>query len=105
MAQFVIVYLGGDRPSSQEEGQKNFAKYMEWLKSLGDSAVSPMNPFKGTQTISPDGSVVDGSSKAMTGYTIIEADSIDSAVKTAKDCPFLEVNGTIEVSEMVQMPG
>ena len=44
MPQYVIVYLGGDQPSSPEEGEKHFAEYQEWLSSLGESAVSPMNP-------------------------------------------------------------
>jgi len=45
MAQYIISYLGGDQPSSPEEGQRHFAKYKEWLSSLGDAAVSPANPF------------------------------------------------------------
>ena len=41
MPQFVVVYLGGNPPSSPEEGQKHFAEYMQWLGSLGAAAVSP----------------------------------------------------------------
>ena len=33
MPQYVIVYLGGDQPSSPEEGKQHFAKYKEWLSS------------------------------------------------------------------------
>ncbi len=55
MTQFVIVYLGGNQPSSPEEGKKHFAKYMEWMTSLGDSVISPMNPLKDTSVIAPDG--------------------------------------------------
>jgi hypothetical protein len=58
MPQYVIVYLGGDQPSSPEEGQQHYAKYKEWLSSLGDSAVSPANPFKDTSTVKPDGTVL-----------------------------------------------
>lgn len=105
MPQYVIVYLGGNKPSSPEEGQKQFAKYKEWLTSLGESAVSPMNPFKNTSTVSPDGRVTQGSSTSMSGYTIIEAATIESALETAKACPFLETSGSLEVSELVRMPG
>ena len=38
MAQYFISYLGGNHPSSPEEGQQHFARYMEWLNSLGDAA-------------------------------------------------------------------
>jgi hypothetical protein len=103
MTQYVIVYLGGDQPSSPEEGQKNYAKYNEWIASLGEAAVSPTNPFKDTHTVAPDGSVSTGSSTAMTGYTIVETDSMEAALDMAKACPFLEMNGSLEVSELIKM--
>ena len=105
MAQYVIVYLGGNHPSTPEEGQQHFTKYMEWLSSLGDAAVSPANPLGNTHTISPDGSVETGGQSAMSGYTIIEADSMDTALEMVKGCPFLEIGGSLEVSELMQMPG
>ncbi len=103
MTQFVIVYLGGNQPSSPEEGKKHFAKYMEWMTSLGDSVISPMNPLKDTSVIAPDGTVTEGSTTAMSGFTIIEADSMESALSVVKKCPFLEIGGTLEVSELMQM--
>lgn len=105
MPQYVITYLGGNQPSSPEEGKKQMSKYMEWIASLGEHAVSPMNPFKNTNTVSPDGSVKTGSSTKMSGYTIINANSIEEAVSVAKACPFLEIGGSLEVSELMQMPG
>ena len=77
---------------------------MEWLSSLGDAAVSPANPLKDTQTVSPDGSVSSGGTTAMSGYTIVEADSMESALAMAKTCPFLDINGSLEVSEKIDMP-
>jgi len=104
MAQYVIVYIGGNQPSTPEEGKQHFAKYQEWLTSLGDSAVSPMNPLKNTNTVNPDGTVTYGSKTTMSGYTIIEAESMDAALETAKACPFLDIEGSLEVSELMQMP-
>jgi hypothetical protein len=103
MAKFMITYLGGDQPNTPEEGQEHFAKYKKWLASLGAAMVSPANPLKATHTIAPDGSVSAGGNTGMSGYTIIEADSIDAALAMAKACPFLEINGTLEVSELMQM--
>ena len=105
MPQYVIVYLGGNPPSSPEEGRKHFAKYVEWLSGLGDAAVSPANPLKDTRTVNPDGSVTGGGTSKMSGYTIIEADSMDAALSAAKACPFLEIGGSLEVSELGEMPG
>ena len=103
MAQYLLTYLGGNQPSSPEEGQQHFAKYMEWLNAIGDNAVSPANPLKETSTVNPDGSVTEGGSTLMSGFTIIEAESMDSALETAKACPFLDIGGSLEVSELIQM--
>ena len=103
MTQYVIVYLGGDQPSSPEEGKQHFSKYMEWLSSLGDAAVSPANPLKDTRTVNPGGTVNAGGITTMSGYTIVEVDSMDAALTIAKACPFLEVGGSLEVSELMKM--
>ncbi|MGD9900640.1 MAG: YciI family protein [Calditrichaceae bacterium] len=105
MAKYIITYLGGNQPSTPEEGKQHFAKYKDWLASLGDSAVSPANPIKNTSTVNSDGSVTTGSATAMSGYTIIEAASMDTALKIAKACPFLDIGGSLEVSELMKMPG
>lgn len=104
MAQYVIVYLGGNPPDTAEEGRRHFARYVEWLQSLGDAAVSPANPLRDTRTVDPDGSISEGGSSTMSGYTIVEAESIDAALTMAKACPFLEIGGRLEVSERVDMP-
>ena len=105
MPQYVIVYLGGDQPSSPEEGKQHMSKYSDWLSSLGDSAVSPANPLKNTSTVNPDGTVTTGGTTTMSGFTIIEVDTLDAALAVAKECPFLEIGGSLEVSELVQTPG
>jgi hypothetical protein len=104
MKQFVFVYLGGNQPSSPEEASKHFEKYMEWLSSLGDSVVIPTIPLKDTNTVSPDGTIREGGSSAMSGFSIIKADSIESALSIAQSCPFLEIGGSLEVSELMEMP-
>ena len=104
MAQFVFVYLGGTQPTNPEEANKHFAKYIEWLTSLGDSVVIPTIPLKDTNTVSPDGAVQEGGSSAMSGFSIIKAESMEAALSIAKDCPFLEIGGSLEVSEMMEMP-
>ena len=105
MPQYMITYLGGDQPSSPEEGKQHFSKYMDWLSSLGDSVVSPANPLKDTHTVNSDGSVTAGGTTTMSGYTIVKADSMDAALSIAKACPFLDIGGSLEVSELMEMPG
>lgn len=104
MAQFVFVYLGGTQPASPEESNDHFAKYIKWLTSLGDSVVIPTIPLKDTNTVRPDGSVGEGGGSAMSGFSIIKAESMEEALTIAKSCPFLEIGGTLEISEMMEMP-
>ena len=104
MPQYMITYLGGDQPSSPEEGKQHMSKYREWLSSLGDSAVSPANPLKDTSTVNSVGTVTIGSTTSMSGFTIIEADSMEAALLMAKACPFLDIGGSLEVSELIKMP-
>jgi len=105
MSKYIISYIGGNKPASKEEGMEQMSKYKAWLSSLGESAISPANPLGNTHTVQSDGTVVKGGQTAMSGYTIISADSFDDAIAVAKDCPFLEMGGSLEVSELMQMPG
>ncbi len=104
MNQYVITYLGGDQPTNPDEGRKHFAKYQQWLGSLGDAVIKPMVPFRSIHTISPDATAPPGSAMAMTGHTVIQAESIEAAIALAKACPFLDINGSLEVAEVVEMP-
>ncbi|MCB1760970.1 MAG: hypothetical protein KDI68_14460 [Gammaproteobacteria bacterium] len=103
MPQYIFVYLGGEYPSSPEEGQRHFAKYQQWLNSLGKAVVSPAIPFKDTHTVQSDGSASPGSITAMSGLSIISMDSMEEAVAAAQSCPFLEIKGALEVSELIEM--
>lgn len=105
MANYLITYIGGNPPATREEGMAHMGKFREWLGSLGDAVISPANPLSKTHTVGPDGSVTEGGSSGMSGYTTVAADSIEAAVAIAKGCPFLDIGGKLEVSELMAMPG
>lgn len=105
MPQYILVYLGGEYPSDPAEGQKHFERYQQWLTSLGDAVVSPAVPFKDTHTVQTDGSTSPGSISAMSGLSILRLPSMEAALAAAQACPFLEIRGTLEVSEMIEMSG
>ncbi len=103
MPRYVLAYHGGDKPNSPEEGAKNMAEWQAWLGSLGEAVINPGTPLSGTQTVSSGG--VQPSSSTMSGFTIVEAGSIDAAIEMARSSPFLNINGTIDVSEVMELPG
>ena len=53
----------------------------------------------------PDGDISAGGLTNMSGFTIIEAESMEAALALAADCPFLAIRGSLEVSELMPMPG
>ena len=72
---------------------------------VGDAAVNPMNLLKNMSAVNSGGRVTTDGTTTMSGYTIIEAESMESALASAKACPFLDIGGSLEVSELVVMSG
>lgn len=104
MPKYIFVYLGGNHPDDPEEGKKHFEKYQGWLVGLGDAVVSPAIPFKDTHTVQPNGTAEMGTTTLMSGMSILQFDTMHDALEAAKACPFRDIDGTLEVSEMVEMP-
>ncbi len=101
MTKFLLVYHGGSAPSSPEEGEKVMKAWMDWMGALGPSLIDAGNPTGAARTLQPGGKTVDGGgSNPTTGYSILEAASLDEAVKLSKGCPQLLSNGSIEVTEI-----
>jgi hypothetical protein len=99
MARYLLIYHGGGMADTEEERGKVMAAWGEWFQSLGGAVVDPGNPVSQTKTISNGGSVGASSSNPPSGYSVLEADSIDNAVELAKKCPVLKSGATIEVAE------
>ena len=103
MSKYIIAYHGGKKPESAEEGAKHMAKWKAWVAGLGDAVVDPGTPLGKSKIVSSAGvSDADGSDP-MSGFSVVNADSMDYAVEMAKECPFLETGGTLEVAEMMEM--
>ena len=101
MTQFVLVYFGGGMPESEAEQAKVLQTWMDWYTDLGSAVVDTGNPFTPVaKSIACDGAVSDGALGPMsTGYTILEADSLDQAVQMAQGCPMLKGGGEVTVLE------
>jgi len=94
MANYVFAYSGGNGMAADEaERNAQMAKWGQWFGELGSAVVDGGAPTGTAKTVGPGGSVSDGGSRALTGYSIVSADSLDSAVDLAKGCPVLENGG------------
>ncbi len=103
MPNYMISYLGSPKPMSPQEGQQHMAEYKQWMASLGESLLSPANPLKNTHVINSAGALSAGSATTMSGYSLIQAESYDAALLVVRDCPYLKVGGSLELSEIVEM--
>jgi len=104
MTKYLLSYHGGDQPSSKEEGDRVMKAWTDWMGGLGKSLVEAGNPTVAAKTIAPGGKVIDGGgANPVSGWSVIEAKSLDDAVKLAKGCPQLKSNGSIEVSEVMAL--
>jgi len=103
MKKFVLVYFGEPQFTTAEEAKKHQALWMDWAKGLGDAIVEMGNPAKPGKTVT-NKSVVDADGKdRFSGYSVIQANSLEEAVKYTQDCPFVVDGGTMGVHEMAGM--
>jgi hypothetical protein len=104
MTKYAFIYHGGSAPSSPEEGKKVMAAWQAWMGSIGDSLTDGGNPFGQSLTVNSDQSITnDGGANPASGYTLVEANSVEDATEIAKKCPILESGGSVEICEAMAM--
>lgn len=89
MAKYIFLYYNGGDPSqtSKEEMEGIMADWGKWYEEMGSSIVDGGAPFgPNGQAVSRDSADPVGEWPA-SGYTIIEADSMEAAVEKAKGHP------------------
>ncbi len=104
MAKYVLAYRGGaGMAETPEEQQQAMQTWMSWFGSLGDAVVDPGNPFGPSSSVGSDGSVTQGGASSLSGYSIVDADTLAQAAERAKGCPVLEGGGAVDVYEAIAM--
>ncbi|NOX24234.1 MAG: hypothetical protein GXP36_14245 [Actinobacteria bacterium] len=101
MANYLLAYSGTTPPES-EEGMANVMEaWGAWFGALGPAIVDGGAPTGEARTIKGDSVSPGGGVHPLSGYSVISADSIDTAVTLAKGCPVLADGGTVNVYEAV----
>ena len=87
-----------ETPAAQARVLKQWDK---WFSKLGPAVVDGGNPFSGAVSkIKADGTIAKGPiGQRATGYSILEAGSLDKATKMAKGSPIIKSGGQIAVYE------
>ena len=104
MPKFMLIYHGGGRPETPEEGKRVMAAWTKWMQGIGDALVDGGNPAGMSKTVTASGIDDNGGSNPVSGYSLINAADMDAAIAIAQGCPILEGgSGTVEVAEAMEM--
>ncbi len=107
MAKYLLIYHGGDsmENASPEQGAAVMQAWMDWFAKLGPAVADGGNPIGRAWTVSKDGTTEDAGANPATGYSVLEAESMQAALEMAMGCPHLAANGTIELCETFEVGG
>ena len=88
-----------------EDMAKGMEAWGEWAAGIGDGLVDFGTPLMGGLKVTPSGT--SPSDKEVTGYSILEAESLDAAAEMLKGHPHLgcAAGCEIEVHETMAVPG
>ena len=110
MKRFMVIYhapaeamaeMANVTPEQKEAGMK---PWFEWKDRVGDHLIDFGAPLMGGTRLLPDGST-EMSNKEVSGYSILQAESIEQAKSLLSGHPHLACTGgcDIEVHECIQM--
>jgi hypothetical protein len=108
MSKYMLIYKGEATDTADmtpEQQGEVFAKWDAWMKKVGPAMTDLGTPFGPGSSIVDDGSR--GDSVALTGYSIIEAGSMDAAIALTDGHPYLSEgkgNYAIQVHELQPVP-
>jgi hypothetical protein len=102
MKKFLLVVYG---PAAENEADRGagMAEMATWYKSLGSTLVDPGAPFTGAKTVSDNGAENGPNGPNASGYSIVQAASLDAAAELARGCPLLKHGRRITVFETFAM--
>jgi hypothetical protein len=102
MAKFLMVYYGGKMETDPKKQKESMDTWMKWFKDLGKAVVDPGNPTMPGKMLGKSGAK-NISGDLITGYTVLQADNLDAALKLAKGSPQLNAGGQVAVYSIMEM--
>lgn len=107
MAKFVLLYSGGmGMEMDPAKREQVMADWGAWYGKMGPNIVDGGAPFGPSRNVTSDG-VGDGplGDTPATGYTIIDADSLDAAAAACEGHPHVKYGGQVQVFTWIDMQG
>lgn len=100
MSRFLIVYRGVPGGDESEGAPHHSAAWDNWFDRLG-AAVVDRGAISHSSVEVP--SRLRGpklSSSALSGYSVVEAEDFDAAVRIAEECPIFDEKGSVEIARL-----
>lgn len=114
MKEFMLIFRNdfkSEFQQSPEQMQQVMTKWMDWLaKITAEGKMSDKGNRLGSEgrTVKA-GTITDGPyteiKEIVGGYIIVKGNNIDDAVAIAGKCPILELGGSVEVRNVVDIAG
>jgi hypothetical protein len=98
MANYVLAFRGAPDRAVPEGADQAWGV---WFGELGPAITDRGNRVGNVTRVDAAGGVP--GAEELTGYVVISAESMDSAVTLAKGCPGLATGVSVEVAEIVEM--
>jgi hypothetical protein len=98
MAKYVFFYRV---PSDYRPNAGTPAEWQAWFGGLGSALADVGRAVTDYASLGEVG----GSGSRMVGYSVVDAEDLDSALALAKDCPALRVGGGVEVGPVMEAAG
>ena len=92
MKKFVLVHIGFEQPTPEI-----MTAWDEWFKSIGEITMENVGLGPAVEVSAEGSRELPFDHTAVTGYTVIQAESKEKAVEIAQSCPFITGIGVYEV--------
>jgi YCII-related domain len=96
MSKYVFAFRNDPNRAATGGEEEAWGK---WFGELGEAVTDFGNRVSHTSMVGGSG----GDPDALSGYVVINADSLDAAAALAKGCPGLQAGGRVEVGEIMEM--
>ena len=114
MKDFMFIFRGPtpeDLNMTAEESQASMQRWFEWIGALaakgryvgGDPLLREGKTVQGKKPVITDGPFAEGK-ELLGGYLIVKAESLEEATELAFGFPDFNIQGSVEVREIMKMP-
>lgn len=100
MNKYLLVYRGAVKP---QDGKQHMSDWMSWVHGMGDAMLDPGLPVGPAKTLTANGVTDTQSTSPISGISVIQAVDMHAALDLVKSCPHLNIGGSIELSEAMNM--